>query len=143
MFCPNCGVKYKKMVIYCENCGMRVHREDFDRESMLRYTKHRYYRPVFYKYFFYSTLLNIYLIVVWDTRSSFHLMVYLVALALYLYSFSLLMYEVVERTEEARWWKFVLLTLIPFVYWLSFIALQIGLKTYEMWDPENEHRKWE
>jgi hypothetical protein len=121
---------------------MRVHREEHDRENMLIYTKHRFYRPVFYKYFMFATLLNVYLVVVWETGSNLHLILYLIFLLIYLYYFSLLMYEVVERTEEMRWWKFVFLTIIPFAYWLAFLSLHVGLKTYELWDSENEHRKW-
>lgn len=131
------------MVIYCENCGMRVHRQEYDRENMLVYTKHTYYQPVFYKYFLFATFLNVYLVIVWSTNSNVHLLVYLIALVTYIYGFSLLIYEVVERTEERRWWKFVFLTLVPFFYWLAFMSLQVGLKTYELWDSENEHRKWE
>jgi len=141
MFCKHCGKQIDETSKFCPYCGGRI-REIPIPEEIPQKPEIKTYSSIFWRYFGLSILLGIISAVLEVINVDFLWVLYLTAVAVYMYFFCKMINEAMSSIGKKNWWPLGLLNLIPLGFWIVFFVVRAQLKPHGKWSLKEGMSPW-
>ena len=143
MHCSNCGTKIEEGAAFCQSCGKSTSENKVveNKEGNISELGLKNYSPVFWKYFWFGVLLNVFSRGVGPAGDEGLWIIYLILAGTYIYKFSATINEAMLSIGKKNWWPLGLLSIIPFGFWIAFLVVRTKLKPHGKWVSEHKSFK--
>lgn len=140
MFCRHCGKKVDPESKFCPYCGGQV--KEMPKGETPQKPEIKTYSSTFWKYFGFGILLGIISAVLEVVDMDFLWVLYLTAVAVYIYFFCKTINEAMLSIGKKNWWPLGLLNLIPLGFWIVFFVVRAQLKPHGKWSFKEGMSPW-